>query len=184
MEGIDNEWVDPDISPPGPGSDSDSDDATASIGQKRKSSRRASSMKKRKRVSAKFEWADAVPSRKSKRLEAQQVNENDVCDETRRYAETLLKMIKPFYSPGDLSKHFKRHHLSKLGGQENLNCRLCNQILDHKMHLKNHAETRSWNCVKRRMSCHLIFACWFEETWMLPDRIWTRLHHLVYTRRT
>ncbi|KAF5708944.1 hypothetical protein FGLOB1_6164 [Fusarium globosum] len=103
MEGIHNEWVDPDISPPGLGSDSDSDDATASIGQKRKSSRRASSMKKRKRVSAKFEWADAVPSRNSKRLEAQQVNENDVCDENRRYAETLLKMINPFYSPGDLT---------------------------------------------------------------------------------
>ncbi|CVL09195.1 uncharacterized protein FMAN_15450 [Fusarium mangiferae] len=91
-EGILNECVDSDISPRGPDSDSDSDDATASIGQKRKSSRRASSMKKRKRVLAKSEWADAVPSHKSKRSEAQKVNENDVCDKTRRYAETLLKM--------------------------------------------------------------------------------------------
>ncbi|KAF5535363.1 C2H2 finger domain-containing protein [Fusarium mexicanum] len=53
----------------------------------------------------------------------------------------IERLIKQFYSPGDLSEHFKRHHLFNLGGQENLHCRLCNQILDHKMHLQNHAET-------------------------------------------
>jgi hypothetical protein len=53
----------------------------------------------------------------------------------------IERLVKPFYSPGDLSKHFKRHHLSNLRGEEELNCRLCKLSLDHKMHLQNHAET-------------------------------------------
>ncbi|KAI3572509.1 hypothetical protein IWW34DRAFT_838119 [Fusarium oxysporum f. sp. albedinis] len=50
-------------------------------------------------------------------------------------------LIKPFYSSGDLSKHFKRRHLSNLQLNEKLHCRLCNETLDHKMHLQNHVET-------------------------------------------
>ncbi|EGU87128.1 hypothetical protein FOXB_02355 [Fusarium oxysporum f. sp. conglutinans Fo5176] len=50
-------------------------------------------------------------------------------------------LIKPFYSSGDLSRHFKRRHLSNLQLNEKLHCRLCNETLDHKMHLQNHAET-------------------------------------------
>ncbi|KAH7163710.1 hypothetical protein DER46DRAFT_556459 [Fusarium sp. MPI-SDFR-AT-0072] len=51
------------------------------------------------------------------------------------------QLIKPFYSAGDLSRHFKRRHLSNLQPNEKLHCRLCNETLDHKMHLQNHAET-------------------------------------------
>ncbi|KAI7758874.1 hypothetical protein LZL87_014215 [Fusarium oxysporum] len=51
------------------------------------------------------------------------------------------KLIKPFYSTGDLSRHFKRHHLSNLQPNEKLHCRLCDEALDNKMHLQNHAET-------------------------------------------
>jgi len=50
-------------------------------------------------------------------------------------------LIKPFYSSGDLSRHFKRRHLSNLQLTEKLYCRLCDETLDHKMHLQNHAET-------------------------------------------
>ncbi|KAM0368589.1 hypothetical protein ACHAO7_011093 [Fusarium culmorum] len=50
-------------------------------------------------------------------------------------------LIKPFYSSGDLSRHFKRRHLSNLQPAEKLHCRLCDETLDHKMHLQNHAET-------------------------------------------
>jgi hypothetical protein len=55
--------------------------------------------------------------------------------------DPAIERLKPFYSPGDLSKHFKRHHLSNLRGDEELHCRLCKLSLDHKMHLQNHAET-------------------------------------------
>jgi hypothetical protein len=50
-------------------------------------------------------------------------------------------LIKPFYSLGDLSRHFKRRHLSNLQPNEKLYCRLCDETLDYKMHLQNHAET-------------------------------------------
>ncbi|KAJ4179981.1 hypothetical protein NW767_014499 [Fusarium falciforme] len=53
----------------------------------------------------------------------------------------IKRLIKSFYSAGDLSKHFKRHHLSNIRDDEELHCRLCNCHLDHKMHLQNHAET-------------------------------------------
>ncbi|KAG8352411.1 hypothetical protein FVEN_g9623 [Fusarium venenatum] len=53
----------------------------------------------------------------------------------------IPELIKPFYSPGDLSRHFKRRHLSNLQANEKLHCCLCDDTLDHKMHLQNHAET-------------------------------------------
>ncbi|KAM5357705.1 hypothetical protein ACJZ2D_015990 [Fusarium nematophilum] len=53
----------------------------------------------------------------------------------------IERLIKSFYSAGDLSKHFKRHHLSNIQDDEKLHCRLCDLPLDHKMHLQNHAET-------------------------------------------
>ncbi|RBA17500.1 C2H2 finger domain-containing protein [Fusarium proliferatum] len=53
----------------------------------------------------------------------------------------IERLINPFYSPGDLSKHFKRRHLSNIQPHEKLHCRLCDETLDDKMHLQNHAET-------------------------------------------
>ncbi|RBA10341.1 C2H2 finger domain-containing protein [Fusarium proliferatum] len=53
----------------------------------------------------------------------------------------IERLINPFYSPGDLSKHFKRRHLSNIQPNEKLHCRLCDETLDDKMHLQNHAET-------------------------------------------
>ncbi|KAF9775098.1 hypothetical protein IL306_006826 [Fusarium sp. DS 682] len=53
----------------------------------------------------------------------------------------IERLTKPFYSAADLSKHFKRRHLSNLQPNEELYCRLCDEMLEHKMHLQNHAET-------------------------------------------
>ncbi|KND86183.1 hypothetical protein TOPH_09202 [Tolypocladium ophioglossoides CBS 100239] len=51
----------------------------------------------------------------------------------------IQNLIKPFYASGDLSKHFRRHHLSNIQDDEELYCRLCQLSLDEKMHLQNHA---------------------------------------------
>uniref|UniRef100_A0A4E9EQ78 Uncharacterized protein n=1 Tax=Gibberella zeae TaxID=5518 RepID=A0A4E9EQ78_GIBZA len=42
----------------------------------------------------------------------------------------IERLINPFYSPGDLSKHFKRCHLSNLQPNERLYCRLCDETLE------------------------------------------------------
>ncbi|EFY90641.1 hypothetical protein J3458_013381 [Metarhizium acridum] len=47
--------------------------------------------------------------------------------------------IQEFYTSGDLSKHFRRRHLSQLGDNERPVCQVCNMTLAHKMHLRNHA---------------------------------------------
>jgi hypothetical protein len=61
---------------------------------------------------------------------------------TREHSDPGTKdLIRTFYSSGDLTRHFKRCHLSKLQTNEKPYCILCEKTLDHKMHLQNHAET-------------------------------------------
>ncbi|KAK0612279.1 hypothetical protein B0T17DRAFT_401349 [Bombardia bombarda] len=49
------------------------------------------------------------------------------------------KLIHVFYMSGDLTKHFRRRHLSNLREDDKLQCRVCVMPLDNKMHLQNHA---------------------------------------------
>jgi hypothetical protein len=44
-----------------------------------------------------------------------------------------------FYTPGDLTKHFRRKHLQHVGLKESLECKLCKVALQGKMHLQRHA---------------------------------------------
>ncbi|OAQ57486.1 C2H2 finger domain-containing protein [Pochonia chlamydosporia 170] len=47
--------------------------------------------------------------------------------------------IQEFYTAGDLSKHFRRRHLSHLRGNDQPVCQVCDITLAHKMHLQKHA---------------------------------------------
>jgi hypothetical protein len=47
------------------------------------------------------------------------------------------KRIHSFSTPGDLSKHFKRKHLSNC--EPRPQCKVCKMKLEHKMHLHRHA---------------------------------------------
>ncbi|KAF5131527.1 hypothetical protein E5D57_007882 [Metarhizium anisopliae] len=47
--------------------------------------------------------------------------------------------IQEFYTPGDLSKHFRRRHLSQLRDNDQSVCQVCDMTLLHKMHLQRHA---------------------------------------------
>jgi hypothetical protein len=49
------------------------------------------------------------------------------------------KRTYSFSTPGDLSKHFNRKHLSKVKKEERVKCNVCKILLDHKMHLQRHA---------------------------------------------
>ena len=49
-------------------------------------------------------------------------------------------LLREFYSARDLSKHFRRRHLSCLHANEKVYCDVCNKWLNHKMHFQNHAE--------------------------------------------
>jgi hypothetical protein len=49
------------------------------------------------------------------------------------------KRVFKFKTPGDLTKHFKRKHLSKIKEEEKPNCDLCLMQLSHKVHYQNHA---------------------------------------------
>jgi hypothetical protein len=51
----------------------------------------------------------------------------------------MSKRILSFSTPGGLSKHFRRKHLSNLKQGEGITCNLCKISLQHKMHLQNHA---------------------------------------------
>jgi hypothetical protein len=51
----------------------------------------------------------------------------------------MSKRIQSFSTPGNLSKHFQRKHLSNLKKGEEITCNLCKVSLQHKMHLQNHA---------------------------------------------
>lgn len=48
-------------------------------------------------------------------------------------------LTREFYTPNDLTKHFKRKHLSNLRDGDEIQCRVCAMQLDHRMHLQNHA---------------------------------------------
>jgi hypothetical protein len=49
------------------------------------------------------------------------------------------KRVYSFHTPGDLSKHFRRTHLSNLGKDEQIECKICSVLLNHSMALQNHA---------------------------------------------
>ncbi|KAK4119399.1 C2H2 finger domain-containing protein [Parathielavia appendiculata] len=49
------------------------------------------------------------------------------------------KLIDEFYTSSDLSKHFRRRHLSNLRDSDEIECQVCCIPLDNKMHLQNHA---------------------------------------------
>lgn len=51
----------------------------------------------------------------------------------------IEELTHEFYTPGDLSKHFRRRHLSTLQANDSSECRVCDMTLEHKMHLQNHA---------------------------------------------
>ncbi|KAI9146617.1 C2H2 finger domain-containing protein [Paramyrothecium foliicola] len=48
-------------------------------------------------------------------------------------------LVREFYSPGDLSKHFRRRHLNLLRATATIECRACEITLINKAHVKNHA---------------------------------------------
>jgi hypothetical protein len=48
--------------------------------------------------------------------------------------------IYPFYSSGDLTRHFKRKHLQHIKEGDQLGCKLCQVPLKDKMHLQRHAD--------------------------------------------
>jgi Protein of unknown function (DUF3435) len=52
----------------------------------------------------------------------------------------LAQRIRPFSTPGDLSKHFRRKHLQHIRGREALSCNLCKVPLVDKTHLQRHAQ--------------------------------------------
>lgn len=47
--------------------------------------------------------------------------------------------VYSFSRPGDLSKHFKKKHLTRVEEGEDPECKLCKMSLDHLMHLQSHA---------------------------------------------
>lgn len=52
------------------------------------------------------------------------------------------ELIRDFHTPGDLSKHFRRRHLSHISHTSHdasLRCAVCDMRLTSKMHLQNHA---------------------------------------------
>lgn len=49
------------------------------------------------------------------------------------------KRVYAFASLGDLTKHFKRKHLSQIKEGQKLQCTICLMELKHKMHFQNHA---------------------------------------------
>ncbi|KAK2732924.1 C2H2 finger domain-containing protein [Colletotrichum kahawae] len=53
--------------------------------------------------------------------------------------DRLDDLTREFYTSNDLTKHFRRKHLSKVADGDNIECKVCAMTLDHKMHLQNHA---------------------------------------------
>ena len=51
----------------------------------------------------------------------------------------VTALVREFYSPGDLSKHFRRRHLNLLQATATIECRACKITLINKSHVKNHA---------------------------------------------
>ena len=52
----------------------------------------------------------------------------------------IRDLTREFYSSGDLTKHFRRKHLSKLDRGDKSDCNICEITLEHKMHLQVHAK--------------------------------------------
>ena len=48
--------------------------------------------------------------------------------------------VKEYATVGSLSRHFRRH-IKKLQTDQQIDCRLCNLRLVHKLHVLNHAES-------------------------------------------
>lgn len=51
----------------------------------------------------------------------------------------LSELIHEFYTPNDLTKHFKRKHLSKVADRDQVDCKVCDMALNNKMHFQRHA---------------------------------------------
>ncbi|KAK2778403.1 C2H2 finger domain-containing protein [Colletotrichum kahawae] len=51
----------------------------------------------------------------------------------------LDELTHEFYTSNDLTKHFRKKHLSKVADGDRAECKVCRLPLDHKMHLQNHA---------------------------------------------
>ncbi|KAG5293363.1 hypothetical protein I7I50_03747 [Histoplasma capsulatum G186AR] len=55
----------------------------------------------------------------------------------------LAKRTKKYHDPGSLTRHFRRKHVDRLGsGFRGSQCNVCGVILENKMHLMNHAESK------------------------------------------
>jgi hypothetical protein len=52
----------------------------------------------------------------------------------------IEKLIREFYTSGDLTKHFKRKHLVNIKEGDRLECKVCQMPLRNKMFLQNHAQ--------------------------------------------
>lgn len=51
----------------------------------------------------------------------------------------INKRVYAFGTPSDLSKHFRRKHLSNLKAGERIKCGVCKISLDDKVHLRGYA---------------------------------------------
>jgi len=51
----------------------------------------------------------------------------------------IEKLIREFSSSSDLTKHFRRRHLSNLQESDKVECRAYMILLEHKIHFQNHA---------------------------------------------
>ena len=51
----------------------------------------------------------------------------------------LDDLLHEFYMASDVTKHFRRRHLSRLQDDDKIYCQVCQKWLEHKMHFQNHA---------------------------------------------
>jgi hypothetical protein len=49
-------------------------------------------------------------------------------------------LIREFYTSSDLSKHFRRRHLSRVNDDDKVECQVCRMSLDNKAHFMNHSQ--------------------------------------------
>jgi hypothetical protein len=52
----------------------------------------------------------------------------------------IEKLIHEFYTPGDLTKHFKRKHLRHIIKGDRIKCEVCRMSFQRKTLLQNHAQ--------------------------------------------
>ncbi|KAL4404021.1 C2H2 finger domain-containing protein [Colletotrichum abscissum] len=53
--------------------------------------------------------------------------------------QRLNELMHEFYTSNDLTKHFKRKHLDKIAGCDQVDCKVCDMTLNNKMHFQRHA---------------------------------------------